>query len=85
MSKEFLGDPTLEKRYLVAVDMYVYAENDHMARTKVHNLVELLDNDEKVYNTQILEISEQPFGSIECRTLDDISNPVENNPTELPF
>ena len=49
MSKEFLGDPTLEKRYLVAVDMYVYAENDHMARTKVHDLVEVLDNDKKLF------------------------------------
>ena len=85
MSKEYLGDPTLEKRYLVTVDMYVYAENDHMVRTKVHDLVEVLDNDEKVYNTQILEIAEQPFASLECRTLEDISNPVENNPTELPF
>ena len=61
MSKEYLGDPTLEKRYLVTVDMYVYAENDHMVRTKVHDLVEVLNNDEKVYNTQILEIAEQPF------------------------
>jgi hypothetical protein len=85
MSKEYLGDPTLEKRYLVTVDMYVYAENDHMVRTKVHDLVEVLNNDEKVYNTQILEIAEQPFASLECRTLEDISNPVENNPTELPF
>ena len=65
--------------------MYVYAENDHMARVEVHDLVENCNNNEEVYNTQILEISEQPFGSMECRTLDDISNPVENNPTELPF
>ena len=50
-----------------------------------HLMNQKQDNDEKVYNTQVLEISEQPFGSIECRTLDDISNPVENNPTELPF
>ena len=85
MSKEYLGDPTVGKRYLVTLDMYVYAENDHMVRTKVHDLVEVLNNDEKVYNTQILEIAEQPFASLECRTLEDISNPVENNPTELPF
>ena len=49
--------------------MYVYAENDHMARVEVHDLVENCNNNEEVYNTQILEISEQPFGSMECRTL----------------
>ena len=85
MSKEYLGDPTVGKRYLVTLDMYVYAENDHMARVEVHDLVENCDSNEEVYNTQILEISEQPFGSMKCRTLEDISNPVENNPTELPF
>mgnify|MGYP003150901058 FL=1 len=85
MSKEYLGDPTVGKRYLVTLDMYVYAENDHMARVEVHDLVENCNNNEEVYNTQILEISEQPFGSMKCRTLEDISNPVENNPTELPF
>ena len=85
MPKEYLGDPTVGKRYLVTLDMYVYAENDHMARVEVHDLVENCDSNEEVYNTQILEISEQPFGSMKCRTLEDISNPVENNPTELPF
>ena len=30
-----------EKRYVVTMDMYVYAENDYMARKNAHKLAEV--------------------------------------------
>tara|TARA_R110002020_G_scaffold30746_4_gene96604 strand:- start:9816 stop:10079 length:264 start_codon:yes stop_codon:yes gene_type:complete len=87
MSKEFLGDPSMEKRYVVTIDMHVYAENDHMARVKAHDLVEQISLDEKAYNILVLSIDEQPFGSLSSRELDDISKPLskEEKDQKLPF
>jgi len=87
MSKEFLGDPSMEKRYVVTIDMHVYAENDYMARVEAHNLVEEIGLNEKAYNILVLSIDEQPFGSLSSRELDDISRPLskEEKDQELPF
>ena len=87
MSKEFLGDPSMEKRYVVTIDMHVYAENDYMARVEAHKLVEEIGLNEKAYNILVLSIDEQPFGSFSSRELDDISRPLlkEEKDEELPF
>lgn len=87
MSKEFLGDPSMEKRYVVTIDMHVYAENDYMARVKAHDLVEQISLDEKTYNILVLSIDEQPFGSLSSRKLDNTSRPLskEEKDQELPF
>lgn len=64
-----------DKRYVVTMDMYVYAENDHMARKNAHKLADGLKS--KLDNqAAVLEIHEQPFSTLGSRKLDDISKPV---------
>ena len=68
-----------EKRYVVTMDVYVYAENDYMACKRAHKLAEKIDAD-------VNEIGEQPFASLTYRKLDDISRPVDKVKDEpLPF
>ena len=73
-----------KKRYVVTMDMYVYAENDYMARKRAHKLRDTLDG----YNRRpsITEIGEQPFASMSYRKLEDISEPTSKDKDEpLPF
>ena len=73
-----------EKRYVVTMDVYVYAENDYMARKRAHKMADSLDKYGR--NPSITEIGEQPFASLDYRKLEDISRPsdkVKNEP--LPF
>ena len=73
-----------EKRYVVTMDVYVYAENDYMARKRAHKMVDSLDKYGR--NPSITEIGEQPFASMNYRKLEDISKPVERVKDEpLPF
>lgn len=73
-----------EKRYVVTMDVYVYAENDYMARKRAHKMADSLDKYGR--NPSITEIGEQPFASIEYRKLEDISRPVDKVKNEkLPF
>lgn len=75
-----------DKRYVVSVDMYVYAENDYMARKRSHNMIEAIE--EKYVNARpaVTELMEQQFGTIGFRRLNDISKPVSNKKEEeLPF
>ena len=68
-----------EKRYVVTMDVYVYAENDFMARKRAHKLADKIEAD-------VNEIGEQPFASLTYRKLDDISRPVDKVKDEpLPF
>jgi len=68
-----------ENRYVVTMDMYVYAENDYMARKRSHKLAEKIDAD-------VTEIGEQPFASMNYRKLDDHSKPSSNSKdAPLPF
>ena len=68
-----------DKRYVVTMDMYVYAENDYMARKRAHKLAEKIDAD-------VTEIGEQPFASINYRKLEDHSKPSSRDKDEpLPF
>jgi len=63
-----------EKRYVVTMDMYVYAENDNMARKNAHKLADGLKS--KLDNqAAVLDIAEQSFGSLGNRKLNDISKP----------
>ena len=75
-----------EKRYVVTMDMYVYAENDYMARKRAHKLKLSIENRQHSDQVNISEIGEQPFGSLTYRKLDDISRPVDKVKDEpLPF
>tara|TARA_Y100000361_G_C10867260_1_gene192365 strand:+ start:178 stop:405 length:228 start_codon:yes stop_codon:yes gene_type:complete len=70
-----------EKRYVVTMDMYVYAENDYMARKRAH---EIADNIKSPNNrAAVLDIVEQPFGKLGNRKLKDISKPSSGE--EMPF
>ena len=70
-----------EKRYVVTMDVYVYAENDYMARKRAHKMADSLDKYGR--NPSITEIGEQPFASLDYRKLEDISKPVKNE--KFPF
>ena len=68
-----------DKRYVVTMDMYVYAENDYMVRKRAHKIAEKIDAD-------VTEIGEQPFASINYRKLEDHSKPSSRDKDEpLPF
>ena len=65
-----------DKRYVVSVDMYVYAKDDYMARKRAHKMVD--DIDEKYVNARpsVTELGEQPFATMSYRKLDN-HGPVE--------
>lgn len=68
-----------ENRYVVQMSMYVYAENDYMARKRAHKLADKIGAD-------IDEIGEQRFATMNYRKLDDHSKPVDkSNDKPLPF
>ena len=67
-----------EKRYVMTVDMYVYAENDYMARKRAHRMVDYVDNKYVNARTKIQELGEQPFASFNIRKLDN-HGPTEEN------
>lgn len=73
-----------DKRYVVTMDMYVYAENDYMARKKAHKMKDAFEG----YNRRpsITEIGEQPFASMSYRKLDNHSKPSPKGEDDtLPF
>ena len=73
-----------EKRYVVTMEVYVYAENDYMARKRAHKMIDSLDKYGR--NPSITEIGEQPFASLSYRKLDNISRPIDKVKDEpLPF
>ena len=73
-----------EKRYVVTMDVYVYAENDYMARKRAHKMVDSLDKYGR--NPSITEIGEQPFASMNYRKLEDHSKPIDKvKDKPLPF
>lgn len=72
-----------EKRYVVTMDMYVYAENDYMARKRAHKMKDALDKYGR--NPEVTEIGEQPFASISYRKLEDISEPTSSSDKDKPL
>lgn len=60
-----------KKRYVVTMDVHVYAKDDYSARYKAHKLANKVGAD-------VTEIGEQPFASFNYRKL-DYHGPVEEN------
>ena len=75
-----------KKRYVVQMDMYVYADNDYMARKYSHELIKKLDEEKFNTSANVTEIGEQPFASLDYRKLEDHSEPRGPKGDEpLPF
>jgi len=62
-----------EKRYIVTLNVRVYAENDYMAKKRAQQLKEVVDRHWDEGDVYIEEIGEQPFGSLSYRKLENIS------------
>jgi len=76
----------VEKRYIVTLNVRVYAENDYMARKRAHQLKEMVDDNWGGGEPHIEEIGEQPFASMHYRKLNDTSKPTDRSKDKpLPF
>ncbi len=74
------------KRYVVQMDMYVYADNDYMARKRANDLRLSIDNRLHSDHVKVAEIGEQPFASTYYRKLDDPTfTPKDTSNEPLPF
>jgi hypothetical protein len=56
-----------QKRYVVEIQMYVYADNDYMAKKKAEKIAKSIKESE----VEVTEIGEQPFASFNYRKLED--------------
>ena len=75
-----------QKRYAVQLDVYVWAEDDYLARKEAHKLADTIDEKNPNARTNVTEIGEQPFASFGYRKLDDISKPIPKiKDKPLPF
>jgi len=74
------------KRYVVTMDMYVYADNDYMARKRANDLRLSLENRRHSQDIKVREIGEMPFASFDYRKLDDSTfTPKDMSNEPLPF
>ena len=74
------------KRYVVTMDMYVYADDDYMARKRANDLKLSIENRLHSDQVTVSEIGEQPFASMEYRKLDDPTfTPKDTSNEPLPF
>jgi hypothetical protein len=77
---------TENKRYVVKMEMYVYADNDYMAKKRTNDLRLSIDNIRHSHHVEVKEIGEQPFASFDYRKLDDPTfTPKEKKDEPLPF
>ena len=76
-----------ENRYVVAMDMYVYAPNDYMAKKRADDIKKMVDEYDYAANTKVQTIGEQPFGSINYREIKDVTYYASEKITKpkLPF
>jgi hypothetical protein len=75
-----------QKRYTVQMDVYVWAEDDYLARKEAYKIVDKIDEKYPNARPSVTEIGEQPFASFSYRKLDDISKPIPKIKDEpLPF
>ena len=75
-----------DNRYVVTFEAYVYAENDYMARRKSHAVNDSINAIMNVQNSEVMDIVEQPFGTMGNRKLNDISKPRDKDKDkDLPF
>ena len=74
------------KRYVVQIEMYVYADNDYMARKRANDLRLSIDNRRHSQDVVVKEIGELPFASFNYRKLDDPTfTPKDMSNEPLPF
>ncbi len=74
------------KRYVVTMEMYVYADNDYMAKKRANDLRLSIDNRRHSQNVEVKEMGEQPFASTYYRKLDNpVFTPKEKEEQPLPF
>ena len=74
------------KRYVVQMEMYVYADNDYMARKRANDLRLSIDNRRHSQDVVVKEIGEQPFASFDYRKLDNPHfTPKDTSKDPLPF
>ena len=75
-----------DNRYVVTFEAYVYASNDYMARKRAHAVNDSINAIMNVQDSEVMDIVEQPFGTLGNRKLDDISKPRDKSKDEpLPF
>ena len=75
-----------DKRYVVQIDMYLYAENDYMARKRANDIPYHMLHLRHSQDVNVKEIGEQPFSSMEYRKLDDPTfTPKDKSNEPLPF
>ena len=74
-----------DKRYVVQIEMYVYAENDYMARKRANDLKLSIENRRHSDQVVVKEIGEQPFAWGYYRKLDDPTFIVKDKDEPLPF
>ena len=74
------------KRYVVQMEMYVYADNDYMAKKRANDLKLSISNRRHSDHVKVTEIGEQPFASTYYRKFDDITFiPKDMLDEPLPF
>ena len=74
------------KRYIVTMDMYVYADNDYMARKRANDLKLSIENRLHSDHVKVKEIGEQPFATTYYRKLDNPTfTPKDTSNDPLPF
>ncbi len=74
------------KRYVVQMEMYVYADNDYMAKKRANDLKLSISNRRHSQDVTVKEIGEQPFASFNYRKLDNpIFTPKNLSNEPLPF
>ncbi len=75
-----------ENRYVATIEMYVYAENDYMAKKRANDLKLSIENRRHSDQVKVTEIGEQPFGSFDYRKLEDPTFiPKDKSHEPLPF
>ncbi len=75
-----------ENRYVATIEMYVYADNDYMAKKRANDLKLSIENRRHSDHVKVTEIGEQPFGSFDYRKLDEPTFiPKDESDKPLPF
>ena len=68
------------------MEMYVYADNDYMAKKRANDLRLSIENRRHSQNVEVKEIGEQPFASTYYRKLDNpVFTPKEKKDEPSPF
>ena len=67
----------IKKRYVITVDMYVYGDDDFMARKNAHKMLEKIDKKYPNARPNITELGEQPFASLSYRKLEGHTKPIK--------